>query len=130
MTAHHRSAIDTGGLARERGQSEFVRGLGRDIVRTQAAEVRQMRAIYRRLEGRPMPAAAAAHGEADRLARAPRFDRAFVDHMIPHHEDAVRMSRAVRAEDPELHALATSIVTAQRREIAAMRRFRDANYTD
>ena len=65
-----------------------------------------------------------------RLARARAFDRAFVDHMIPHHEDAVRMARAVRTDDTELRALARNIVSAQESEIAAMRRFRDRNYGD
>ena len=47
--------------------------------------------------------------------------------MIPHHEDTVRMSRRVRTDDRELRALAAALVTAQRREIAQMRRFRDRN---
>ena len=119
MTAHHQSAIRTGHQAQERGQSRFVRGLGADIVRTQAAEVRQMRALYRRLVGGAMPPAQMHDGVQARLARARAFDRAFVDHMIPHHEDAVRMSREVRTDDRELRALAAAIVTAQRREIAA-----------
>ena len=128
MTAHHQSAIRTGHQAQERGQSRFVRGLGADIVRTQAAEVRQMRALYRRLVGGAMPATAVHGGVQARLARAREFDRAFVDHMVPHHEDAVRMAGRVRTADPELRELAAAIVTAQRREIAAMRRFRDGNY--
>ncbi|HYI37182.1 MAG TPA: DUF4396 domain-containing protein [Thermoleophilaceae bacterium] len=128
MTAHHQSAIRTGHQAQERGQSRFVRGLGADILRTQAAEVRQMRALYRRLVGGEMPSERMHDGVPARLARARDFDRAFVDHMIPHHVDAVRMSREVRTDDRELRALAAAIVTAQRREIAAMRRFRDGNY--
>ena len=48
--------------------------------------------------------------------------------MVPHHEDAVRMARTLRTDDRELRALAASIITAQPREIAAMRRFRDRNY--
>jgi len=130
MTAHHRSALHTGRLARERGQSAFVRDLGTDIVRTQAAEVRRMRSMYGRLVGGPLPAEGAGdHGaEAVRLARAREFDRAFVAHMIPHHQDAVKMARTVRTDDRELRALAAGIVTAQEREIAAMRRFRDRNY--
>ena len=88
-----------------------------------------MKAMYRRLEGERdagCPRGARCRGPG--LARAAEFDRAFVDHMIPHHEDAVRMAREVRTNDRELRALAAAIVTAQRREIAAMRRFRDGNY--
>ena len=128
MTTHHQSAIRTGRQAQERGQSRFVRGLGADILRTQAAEVRQMRAMYRRLVGGTMPAARMHDGVQARLARSDRYDRAFVDHMIPHHQDAVRMARRVRTSDPELRRLAAGIVTAQRREIARMRAFRDRNY--
>ena len=128
MTGHHESAIRTGHQAQERGQSRFVRDLGADILRTQTAEVRQMRALYRRLVGGTMPATRMHDGVQARLARADRFDRAFVDHMIPHHQDAVRMAREVRTDDPELRRLAARIVTAQRREIAAMRSFRDRNY--
>ncbi|HEX5909383.1 MAG TPA: DUF4396 domain-containing protein [Thermoleophilaceae bacterium] len=128
MTAHHQSAIRTGHQAQERGQSAFVRGLGADIVRTQAAEVRQMRALYRRLVGGAMPAAQMHDGVQARLARSREFDRAFVDHMIPHHVDAVRMAREVRTGDRELRALAAAIVTAQRREIGQMRHFRDRTH--
>jgi uncharacterized protein (DUF305 family) len=148
MTDHHQSAIETGRLARERGRSRFVRQMGRDIVRTQAAEVRQMAAIYARLVGGNLEAdpkghaalgltaeqAGMAHdpGLEARLARTRHFDREFVDHMIPHHEGAVRMAEVIehRTDDRELRALAQSIVTAQTREIADMRRFRDRNYGD
>ena len=130
MTAHHQSAIHTGRLARERGQSRFVRDLGADIVRTQARRgAPDARRSTRRLVGGPMPVGADARRRPRPGSRAhARFDRAFVDHMIPHHQDAVRMARAVRTDDRELRALAAAIVTAQRREIAAMRRFRDRNY--
>src|SRR5918998_5162868 len=51
-------------------------------------------------------------------------DRAFVAAMVPHHESAVEMARIARkrSESSFVRDLARDIVTAQTREIAALRR--------
>jgi len=56
------------------------------------------------------------------------FDRAFVDAMIPHHQGAIRMARAVLAHgrDAGIRRLAQGIVAAQSREIEQMNRWRRA----
>lgn len=54
------------------------------------------------------------------------FDQRFIDMMVPHHLSAVEMAKiaAVRAEHPEIKALAAKIISAQKTEIAQMREWR------
>ncbi|RYF71825.1 MAG: DUF305 domain-containing protein [Cytophagaceae bacterium] len=48
-------------------------------------------------------------------------DRRFMQSMIPHHSIAILVSKRADLEDPEVKALAQSIITAQEREIAQMK---------
>jgi uncharacterized protein (DUF305 family) len=60
-----------------------------------------------------------------------RSEREFIEHMIPHHEEAVMTAKEVLARGgstPEIRALAESIVMAQEREIAAMKEWHQAWY--
>lgn len=59
------------------------------------------------------------------------YDKAFIEHMIEHHESAVVMAKlsAANAKHQEIKDLSTDIVTAQEREIAQMRQWqKDWNY--
>lgn len=49
-------------------------------------------------------------------------DRRFMQSMIPHHSIAILVSKRADLKDPEVKALAQSIITAQEREIAQMKR--------
>ena len=62
------------------------------------------------------------------LKQAQPFDRAFIDEMVPHHQGAIRMARAVleRTEDQQIQRVAKRIVAAQSREIREMNRWRRA----
>lgn len=53
-----------------------------------------------------------------------RFDQDFLASMIPHHEGAVAMAKAVLSagKDPKVQELANAVVDAQAREIAWMKR--------
>lgn len=73
----------------------------------------------------------AADVEKLRTASEP-FDRAFIDAMIPHHQDAIEASRAAssRAQREEIKALAQEIVDGQQREVDALRQWRQAWFPD
>lgn len=56
------------------------------------------------------------------------FDQAFVDAMVPHHRDAIRMAKAAQLRglrEPELQAIARDIVTSQQAEIDRMLDWRE-----
>lgn len=62
--------------------------------------------------------------------RARAFDRAFIDAMMPHHEEAIRMARSELRDgrDPELREISRSIIATQSREIRQLRRWRERWY--
>jgi uncharacterized protein (DUF305 family) len=147
MVPHHESAIAIAKVAVERAETKEIRALADDILDTQRAEIAQMGDLHERLIGKPIDPDGSAHevlglsaheagmGHGDATAtlkRADPFDPVFIDHMIPHHEGAIRMARVVlpKTADPELRKLAGSIVTAQKREIEHMRALREEHYGD
>ncbi len=55
-----------------------------------------------------------------------RSEREFIEHMIPHHEEAVSTAKEVLARGgstPEIRTLAENIIAAQEREIADMKQW-------
>ena len=131
MIPHHESAVQMAEVAVQRGESEFVKNLADDIIRTQNEEITTMRREDEALDTAGVKAGkldVADHmmgmeGDAKELQTADPFDKAFIDMMIPHHEGAVTMAKEEIAKggDPELKALAQEIVTAQEREIKEMK---------
>jgi uncharacterized protein (DUF305 family) len=145
MIPHHESAIAMARIAKRRADHPQITELADAIVTTQAREIRQIERIHRRLfDERVMPnedahqalglsAEEAGMGHMDstaELKQARPFDKALIDEMIPHHQGAIRMARAVRDEtaDDEIRSLARAIVTAQSNEIEAMKDWREAWY--
>ena len=119
-------------IAQRRASSPFVTGLADDILRTQAAEIEAMRAADERLRsagvqpgslGVPQDEMGMDH-DAKTLDTAKPFDAAFLRLMLPHHEGAITMSEAelAKGRDAGLRTLARQIITAQQREISAMRK--------
>ena len=131
MVPHHASAVDMAEVALDRGESAFVRRLARDVIRSQTAEIETLRR-----EDAELAEAGVDRGDLGvpahmmgmdmdmrALQTAEPFDRRFMEMMTVHHQGAIAMARAEleRGEDPELQALARSIIAEQERETRAMR---------
>ena len=145
MVPHHESAIDMARVAEREGESSFVKTLAGSITSAQEEEIDQMRKLHERLYRSPLRPDEGAHDalglsaeeagmnhtDGGAMLRGKRpFDRAFIDAMVPHHEGAIAMARAVLNEtrDPELRKLAEGIIRAQEKEISEMNDFRKREY--
>jgi uncharacterized protein (DUF305 family) len=145
MAPHHESAIAMAVVASKRARHPELRELAAAIVSTQEAEIGRLARIHRRLTGETLRPNMDAHQQLGLSAEqagmlhdgreavaelngAKAFDRAFIDAMVPHHQGAIRMARAVLAQtdDEELRRLAARIERAQAREITEMNRWRAA----
>ena len=132
MVPHHQSAVTMARIAQERGESAFVKQLADDIVRTQNQEIEVMRREDQTLAEAGIEKGSlgvAEHmmgmdSDVESLKTAKPFDKAFIAEMLPHHEGAVTMAKAElsKGKSTKLKLLAQDIVTAQEREIAAMRK--------
>lgn len=131
MVPHHESAVEMAAIAKTESTSSFVKRLAASIARSQTAEIARMRGIDAGLAK-----AGIAQGDlqmnnhemgmsmtAEELRGAKPFDQKFIEMMVPHHQGAVEMSKVELSDGkyPELKALAQRIITAQEKEIAAMR---------
>ena len=130
MIPHHESALEMAKIAQQRGDSEFVKRLADDIVRTQSEEIATLRREDDQLaeagvkKGKlGVPAHMMGMGEdVEQLKAATPFDEPFIKMMVPHHRGAIEMAKVelAKGKDPELKALAQEIIDAQKREIDEM----------
>jgi uncharacterized protein (DUF305 family) len=140
MVPHHWGAVDMAEVALENAEHPEIRDLAEDIVRTQEAEIRELRSIKEEEYGtsevpRGTDASqmeAMGMTDPEELAGRRPFDRAFIDAMIPHHESAIEMAGVAldESENPEIREIAGAIVDAQEREIAQMRDWRQEWYLE
>lgn len=148
MVPHHRMAVEMARIAARRGEHAAIKRLARKIRTKQAAEIRTLTRIARRLGVTPanptdheqMMRDAETLGlsmdemgmsmDMNALETAEPFDRAFIDMMITHHGGAIRMARAElgNGKDPHLRHIARSIITAQSAEIREMKQWRERWY--
>ena len=141
MIPHHDGAIAMADLALSRARHPELKALAQRIKTSQTRENDQMRRWYRQWFGSDLasswPVAAIGmpwgmgHGAMGRhgmgisleaLKRAPDFDRAFIEQMIPHHRMGVMMASMaqVNSQHPELRDLQAAMVRVQSEEIQQM----------
>ena len=137
MVPHHESAIEMARIAQERAQSDFVRDLAEDIIKTQASEIETLKRVDAQLAGSvdvgDLGVPDHLKGmdqDMEMLRKADPFDREFIDMMVPHHEGAIAMAEAEleKGENPELKKLAQAVIDAQQREIDEMNEHRKENF--
>ena len=150
MVPHHRMAVGMADMARMQAMHGQIKTLAKQIITAQNAEILELTAIRKRLNVKPLPTGHDEHATMMRDARtlglsmddmgmsmdmneldgAKPFDRAFIDMMITHHRGAIRTARAELAKggNAQLRAIARAIVSAQKREITEMNRWRNQWY--
>lgn len=134
MIAHHQGAVDMALLANTRTQRDEMKKLTQGIINEQRSEIADMQAWRTKWFGDAKPAinidfpgmrSGMAGMDTVNLAglKSNEFDVDFIKQMIPHHEGAIEMAKALKADDnyAELRKLADSIITLQSAEIEQMR---------
>lgn len=130
MIPHHKSAVEMAKIAQQRGQSQFVKTLAGNIVRTQTAEIGKMQSEDSKLADDGLKKGSLGMSthemgmsmDIGMLKTASPFDSAFLKMMLPHHKGAVAMAQMEldKGKDTKLKALAKDIISAQTKEIAGM----------
>ena len=138
MVPHHEGAVEMAEVALERAEHPEIKEIAEDIVSSQRAEIGMFGEIREREYGSAESTTemseqdmqAMGMSDPEKLAQAAPFDRAFIDGMVPHHESAIAMAEVAReeTEDPEIRRIAEDIVSAQEREIAQMKQWRQEWY--
>jgi uncharacterized protein (DUF305 family) len=142
MMVHHAQAVEMAEIVRDKTENPEVRSLATDIALTQQAQIGQMQGwldvwgvsptgaekpmtwMGHPMNG-PMPGMAA-QKEIDRLGTLPpeKADELFLRLMIPHHEAAIPMARAVeeRPDEPAVDLFAEKVVASQKAEVGNMQK--------
>jgi uncharacterized protein (DUF305 family) len=140
MMVHHAQAVEMAEIVRDRTENPLIRSLATDIALTQQAQIGQMQGwldvwglsptgtekpmawMGHPMDG-PMPGMASRE-EIDRLGTLPpeKADELFLRLMIPHHEAAIPMARAIeeRSDEPEVDLFAEKVMATQRAEVKNM----------
>jgi uncharacterized protein (DUF305 family) len=140
MVPHHQGAIEMARVALENAEREEIRELSQDIISSQQAEIRELMDIKKEEFGTSQVPMDMSRGQMkgmgmvdpQRLAKGEPFDEAFINAMIPHHQSAIEMAAVANeeTENPRIEELAANIVSAQKREIVQMKRWREQWYPE
>ncbi len=130
MAAHHAMALEMAQVEIQHGARPELVELARGIVAAQTKEIDLMRQMKLGRYGTSHLTLQTSPEEMDNdgllsteeLAKQPDIDRAFIDSMIPHHAEAIRMASVVRLRsgDTSILAMAGSIIDAQAQEVGKM----------
>lgn len=140
MIPHHEDAIAMAELALTRAEHPEIKRLAEDVVETQSAEIDQMREWYREWYDADVPDFGGSVGmmggmmggevDLEDLETSERFDRDFIEAMVPHHQMGIMMSQMLgrSTSRAELRDFAESIIKGQGAEIDKMREWHDEWY--
>ena len=130
MISHHADAIGMAQLAPDKAKTTEVKVLAANIASAQQKEIDEMKGWYKSWYGKDVPEMTDMSGMSESsgkmmndLRSSSNFDLAFVTQMIPHHESAIKMAKAVlpTANHQEIKDLANSIISSQTAEIEQMK---------
>jgi uncharacterized protein (DUF305 family) len=141
MVPHHQGAIAMARVALKNAHHKEIRELSRNIVSTQQAEIEELKSIKNEEYGtskvpmkmsREQMRGMGMMMNPHHLANQKPFDKAFIDAMIPHHRSAIYMARIAskKSDNPRIRELAHNIVSAQKKEIEQMKRWRKEWYPE
>lgn len=134
MIAHHEGAIEMALLVNNRSRRPEMQELAKGILEAQRGEVDKMREWRMKWFGDAKPAVnldlpgmhtgmSGMDLKKLELLKANEFDVEFLKQMIPHHEGAIEMAKALSPADKylELIELRGAIIRTQTAEIAKMK---------
>ena len=135
MIAHHEGAIDMAQLVKTRTNRDEMKKLAQNIIDEQRREIADMQAWRKdwfgdakRAINMDFPGMRIGMGGMDyvKLAglKSNEFDVEFIKQMIPHHEGAIEMAKALKADDEkyaELRNMAEAVIETQSAEIERMK---------
>jgi uncharacterized protein (DUF305 family) len=129
MVLHHTQAITMSQIARNQASAAQVKDLAARIDAEQSPQIQQMNSLLTEW-GIPAPATTGGtgttngvgHGQLPGTVSGAGFDRAFLEMMIIHHQDAVDMSQIelAQASNPVTRNLAQQIISADQAQISEM----------
>lgn len=141
MVPHHKGAVDMARVALKNAEHPEIGQLAQNIVSTQRAEIKELKAIKKeefgnagvpmKMDSEQMESMGMMTNPRN-LAKQTPFDKAFIDNMIPHHQSAIEMAQVAQSEsqNPRIKELADNIVGAQEKEISQMKDWREEWYPE
>jgi len=137
MIGHHNMAVEMAEMAQEKATHDELKDVAADIIRSQSAEIDQMRGWLRKWYGKHNVHPKMHHDDMalmDELegATGAEFEIRFLAQMSVHHAQAIERAKVAlkRAKHAQVRKLARAIVKAQEGEIEKFRNWLAAWYAN